>query len=251
MAFVAGLEAHLRMISTEAKCKYPIVKDAAERAMFKVRLLSSTRDVAGCDDILKTYLLACELKNTKLSILGLVGMEKLIAHDVVLPSALPSILATLKEDQMLIILRLCLRLLGNSRNPDSVLSTVVTTLRQGISLIFNRVLSAKDLPIKMLYGGTSSWASSFRLVAGEVSHSISASNLAEIFGAETGLAAQARNESLSEAGRLGVQLFEDLTSLAGGGRCSGSFINGELFWTLLVLVCHFYHFSQATGSSGQ
>jgi len=97
MAFVAGLEAHLRMISTEAKCKYSIVKDAAERAVFKVRLLSSTRDVAGCDDILKTYLLACELKNTKLSILGLVGMEKLIAHDVVLPSALPSILATLKE----------------------------------------------------------------------------------------------------------------------------------------------------------
>ncbi len=63
----------------------------------QVWLLSNTRDVAGCDDILKTYLLACELKNTKLSILGLVGMEKLIAHDAVLPSALPSILATLKE----------------------------------------------------------------------------------------------------------------------------------------------------------
>ncbi|KAH9549091.1 hypothetical protein CY35_10G001400 [Sphagnum magellanicum] len=150
MAFVAGLEAHLRMISTEATRKYPIVKDAAERAMFKVRLLASTSDVAGCDDILKTYLLACELKNTKLSILGLVGMEKLIAHDAVLPSALPSILATLKEhshmsdeivqlktlqtaltilqsqlhptveDQMSIILGLCLRLLGNSHNPDSV-----------------------------------------------------------------------------------------------------------------------------------
>ncbi|KAH9544701.1 hypothetical protein CY35_12G009100 [Sphagnum magellanicum] len=158
MAFVAGLEAHLRMISTEATRKYPIVKDAAERAMFK--LLSSTSDVAGCDDILKTHLLACELKNTKLSISGLVGMEKLIAHDAVLPSALPSVLATLKEDQVMyagsltndqsamcikqlktlqtaltilqsqlhptdedqmsIILGLCLRLLGNSRNPDSV-----------------------------------------------------------------------------------------------------------------------------------
>jgi hypothetical protein len=67
-------------------------------------------------------------------------MEKLIAHDAVLPSALPSVLATLKElktlqtaltilqpqlhptdeDQMSIILGLCLRLLGNSRNPDSV-----------------------------------------------------------------------------------------------------------------------------------
>ncbi len=62
-----------------------------------MQLLSSTSDVARCDDILKTYLLACELKNTKLSILGLVDVEKLIAHDVVLPSALPSILATLKQ----------------------------------------------------------------------------------------------------------------------------------------------------------
>ncbi|CAK9191125.1 unnamed protein product [Sphagnum troendelagicum] len=43
-----------------------------------------------------------------------------------------------------------------------------------IALIFNRVLSAEDLPTK-LYGGTSSWASSFRLLAGEVSHNISAS----------------------------------------------------------------------------
>jgi hypothetical protein len=38
-------------------------------------------DVARCDDILKTYLLACELKNKKLSVLGLMSMEKLIAHD--------------------------------------------------------------------------------------------------------------------------------------------------------------------------
>jgi hypothetical protein len=37
MAFVVGLEAHLRMISTEATREYPIVEDAAERAMFKVR----------------------------------------------------------------------------------------------------------------------------------------------------------------------------------------------------------------------
>ncbi len=54
-------------------------------------------------------------------------------------------------------------------------STAVATLRQGISLIFNRVLSAEDLPTKKLYGGTSSWASSFGSVAGEVSHNISAS----------------------------------------------------------------------------
>jgi len=38
-------------------------------------LLASMNDVARCDDILKTYIIACELKNTKLSVLGLLGME--------------------------------------------------------------------------------------------------------------------------------------------------------------------------------
>jgi hypothetical protein len=38
-------------------------------------------DVARCDDISKTYLLVCELKNTKVNVLGLPSMEKLITHD--------------------------------------------------------------------------------------------------------------------------------------------------------------------------
>jgi len=44
-------------------------------------LLTNMSDVTRCDDILKTYILACELKNTKLNVLGLLGMEKLITHD--------------------------------------------------------------------------------------------------------------------------------------------------------------------------
>jgi hypothetical protein len=43
MAFVAGLEAHLRMISTEAKRKYPIAKDAAKRAMFQGQIINTSR----------------------------------------------------------------------------------------------------------------------------------------------------------------------------------------------------------------
>jgi hypothetical protein len=39
-------------------------------------LLVSMNDVARCDDTLKTYILACELKNTKLNVLGFLGMEK-------------------------------------------------------------------------------------------------------------------------------------------------------------------------------
>jgi hypothetical protein len=60
-------------------------------------LVSSTSQIAGNDDILRTFILACDSKNTKLSIMGLAGIDKLIAHDAVSLSALPSILTTLKE----------------------------------------------------------------------------------------------------------------------------------------------------------
>ncbi|CAK9223470.1 unnamed protein product [Sphagnum troendelagicum] len=162
MAFVADLEAHLRMISTEATRKYPIVKDAAERAMFK-----------------------------------------LIAHDVVLPSALPSILATLKE-----------------------VSTEAFLLftRSGLTVSLNDFIAIENFtnsPDHSSVPTTSNrmWSSQASAISLHLLDAVGIEEcLAEIFGAKTGLAAQARNEPLSEAGRLGVRLFEDLTSLAGGGR---------------------------------
>jgi len=63
----------------------------------QVRLASNASQLAGSDEVLKTFLLACESRNNKLSIMGLAGVDKLIAHDAVAPSVLPSILATLKE----------------------------------------------------------------------------------------------------------------------------------------------------------
>ena len=63
----------------------------------QVRLASSASQLAGSDDVLKTFLLACESRNSKLSIMGLAGVDKLIAHDAVAPSVLQPILATLKE----------------------------------------------------------------------------------------------------------------------------------------------------------
>lgn len=63
----------------------------------QVRLASNASQLAGSDEILKTFLLACESRNNKLSIMGLAGVDKLIAHNAVAPSVLPSILSTLKE----------------------------------------------------------------------------------------------------------------------------------------------------------
>lgn len=63
----------------------------------QVRVSSNASQLAWSDDVLKTFLLACESRNNKLSVMGLAGVDKLIAHDVVGPSVLPSILATLKD----------------------------------------------------------------------------------------------------------------------------------------------------------
>lgn len=41
--------------------------------------------------------MACEVKNAKLSVIGLSCLQKLISHDAIAPSALKEILTTLKE----------------------------------------------------------------------------------------------------------------------------------------------------------
>ncbi|KAG0558241.1 hypothetical protein KC19_10G013800 [Ceratodon purpureus] len=249
MALIASLESDLRMLAAEARRKFPAIKDSADRSIFKVRLASNASQLAGTDDVMKTFLLACESRNNKLSIMGLAGVDKLIAHDAVAPSVLPSILAALKErsdmteeivqlktlqlsltilqsqlyprdeDQMAIILGLCLRLLGNSRNSDSVHSTAVATVRQAVALIFDSVLRAENLPV-LHYGGTSGWSSSSNSVAGEVSRSISTSELAEDVYVDNQPLVATGNKALSEEGRLALHLFEDLTSFAGGGSAT-------------------------------
>ncbi|KAJ7534046.1 hypothetical protein O6H91_13G076800 [Diphasiastrum complanatum] len=62
-----------------------------------IRNFSDPSQIARNDDILRIFLLACDAKNAKLSVIGLSCLQKLIAHDAVAPSALPQILATLKE----------------------------------------------------------------------------------------------------------------------------------------------------------
>lgn len=61
----------------------------------QLRSLSSSSEIAQHDDILRIFLMACEVKTVKLSVIGLSCLQKLIAHDAVAPSALNEILATL------------------------------------------------------------------------------------------------------------------------------------------------------------
>lgn len=63
----------------------------------QLRLLSSPSEIAHNEDILRIFLMACEVRTVKLSVISLSCLQKLISHDAVAPSALKEILATLKN----------------------------------------------------------------------------------------------------------------------------------------------------------
>ncbi|KAE9589615.1 putative mon2, dimerization and cyclophilin-binding domain, guanine nucleotide exchange factor [Lupinus albus] len=243
MAFMAVLESDLRALSAEARRRYPAVKDGAEHAILKLRSLSSPGEIAHNEDILRIFLIACEVRTVKLSIIGLSCLQKLISHDAVSPSALREILMTLKdhaemvdegvqlktlqtisiifqsrlhpekEDTVSQALGICLRLLENNRSSDSVRNTAGATFRQAVALIFDRVVLAESLPPgKYCFGGQLSRSST---VTGDVNHSI---NLSDSLDNESvsGVSSFTR-ETLTETGKLGLRLLEDLTSLAAGG----------------------------------
>ncbi|KAL6582307.1 hypothetical protein OROMI_006321 [Orobanche minor] len=96
-AFMTVLESDLRALSAEARRRYPAVKDAAEHAILKLRSLASPNEIALNEDIFMIFVMACEVRNVKLSVIGLSCLQKLISHDAIAPSALTEILNTLKE----------------------------------------------------------------------------------------------------------------------------------------------------------
>ncbi|KAL5566940.1 hypothetical protein UlMin_030104 [Ulmus minor] len=243
MAFMAVLESDLRALSAEARRRYPAVKDGAEHAILKLRSLSSPSEIAHNEEILRIFLMACEVKTIKLSVIGLSCLQKLISHDAVSPSALKEILTTLKdhaemadeivqlktlqtiltilqsrlhpedEDNMCQALDICLRLLENNRSPDSVRNTAAATFRQAVALIFDHVVGAESLPSgKYSSGGYMSRSSS---VTGDVSRSINLSESLELEAVSGG--SSLKRETLTKAGKLGLRLLEDLTALAASG----------------------------------
>lgn len=64
---------------------------------FQLRSLSSPNEIVHNEDILRIFLMACEVRTVKLSVIGLSCLQKLITHDAVAPSALKEILSTLKN----------------------------------------------------------------------------------------------------------------------------------------------------------
>uniref|UniRef100_M8CGH6 Protein MON2-like protein n=1 Tax=Aegilops tauschii TaxID=37682 RepID=M8CGH6_AEGTA len=214
MAFMAALEADLRGLSAGGARPQP------------PRTPPSTQHSS--------------VKSVKLSVIGLSCLQKLISHDAVASSALKEILATLRDHSempdeslqlktlqtMLIVfqshlrpeseedmsqaLGICLHLLESSRSSDSVRNTAAATFRQAVALVFDNVVLAESLPTGK--------ASPARL--GSSASSV-ANNVTRSFGQTLSLAFSygelTMREDLTDVGKLGLRLLEDLTALAAGG----------------------------------
>ncbi|KAL9233252.1 hypothetical protein vseg_008273 [Gypsophila vaccaria] len=241
MALMAVLESDLRALSSEARRRYPAVKDAAEHAILKLRTLSNPSDIAQNDDILRIFLMACEVRTVKLSVIGLSCLQKLISHDAVAPSALQEILSTLKEhaemsdesvqlktlqtiliifqsrlhpedkENMAQALGICLRLLESNRSSDSVRNTAAATFRQAVALIFDHLARSESLPSGKFGSGGQIYRSNS--ITGDVSRSIHRSEEYD----SVSVVKPTTKDSLTETGTIGLLLLEDLTALAAGG----------------------------------
>ncbi|CAI9769498.1 unnamed protein product [Fraxinus pennsylvanica] len=241
--FMTVLESDLRALSAEARRRYPAVKDAAEHAILKLRSLASPNEIAHDEDIVRIFLMACEVKNVKLSVIGLSCLQKLISHDAVAPSALNEILSTLKEhgemadesvqlkslQTILIIfqsrlqpddeenlahaLGICLRLLENNRSSDSVRNTAAATFRQAVALIFDHVVRAESLPSGTF--GSGRYVSRTSSFTSDMNRNVNSleSLEREVISGSSSLS----RDTLTKFGKLGLCLLEDLATLAAGG----------------------------------
>lgn len=221
------------------------MKDAAEHGILKLRSLSSPNEIAHNEDVLRIFLMACGVKSTRLSVIGLSCLQKLVSHDAVAQSALKEILATLKdhaemvdetvqlktlqtiliifqshlhpekENDMAQALGICLRLHESGRSSDSVHNTAAATFRQAVALVFDNVVSLESLPSGKIASG--SLASRTSSVSSDINRSISLSVSLENIAVprESNL-----RKELSGAGKLGLLLLEDLTALAAGGSAT-------------------------------
>nr|CAB3474415.1 unnamed protein product [Digitaria exilis] len=188
MAFMAALEADLRALSAEARRRHPAVKDAAEHAILKLRSLSGPSEIAQNEDILRMFLMACSVKAVKLSVIGLSCLQKLISHGAVASSALKEILATLKDHAEM----------ADEIVQLKTLQTIATFFSVDHLCFFQESMSqALGICLYLLESSRSSDSVRNSLV----------SNSGEPI----------MRENLSDVGKLGLRLLEDLTALAAGG----------------------------------
>lgn len=185
----SALESDLRLLSSEARRadglasqltgwlsgpEHPQIKEAAERAILRLRSFGAREDslehLRNSKDVLRPFVMAIESKSSKLICLSLVSVQKLVAADAIaldglliviqdmeqvermhdeavqlkiLQTALTLMQSTTlaqNEEGIAMVLGICFRLLANAKNTDSVTNTAAATVRQAVALVFDHVL---------------------------------------------------------------------------------------------------------------
>ncbi|KAL5219869.1 hypothetical protein ABZP36_024582 [Zizania latifolia] len=117
------------------------------------------------------------------------------------------------KENMSQALDICLHLLESNRSSDSVRNTAAATFRQAVALVFDNVVLVESLPSnKASAARLSSRASS---VADNVTRSFS-----QALSLGSNSVEPTIRYKLSDVGKLGLRLLEDLTALAAGGSAA-------------------------------
>ncbi|KAJ2865134.1 Endocytosis and vacuole integrity protein, partial [Coemansia erecta] len=164
----------LQNLSTEARRKYPDIKEAAERVIVVLRGIKSTvslqiaAELAKSEQVIRPFVLACKTNNQKLVAVAVQCMQLLISHQAISPGSIREALDTLnavlgfgvdiqvKVLQMVLplvsryvddvygetlvgALHLCIAL---QRSKDPIVSNTATAmLRQIVVSVFDRVVT--------------------------------------------------------------------------------------------------------------
>ncbi|TPX48884.1 hypothetical protein SeMB42_g02824 [Synchytrium endobioticum] len=126
---IALLQHDLIHLSSEAKKKYPEIKDETDKALYVLRSLkdkaeteSVIADLQATGDVLRPFLQSCDTKNAKLVHLAVGCIQRMIASSAIPENCIPDVLQNLTEvmngvpELQLKVLQTILKLLTNFPN---------------------------------------------------------------------------------------------------------------------------------------
>ena len=178
---LAMLQSDLRSLSVESRSKHPVVKEAADQAILQLRSLkhpepgSESYSVGQFELVVRPLTMACKTREPKLALIAVGCLQKLIAQDVVPLDSLSAVLATLvdqagtgdegvqakilqtvlsllasktypvRRDDLSRAFSICLVLHGGSAASALINNTATATMRQAVSMLFERVGESGDV----------------------------------------------------------------------------------------------------------
>eukprot|EP01119_Soliformovum_irregulare_P017651 TRINITY_DN5270_c0_g2_i3.p1 TRINITY_DN5270_c0_g2~~TRINITY_DN5270_c0_g2_i3.p1 ORF type:complete len:1456 (-),score=501.24 TRINITY_DN5270_c0_g2_i3:3-4370(-) len=173
LQLLSGLKTDLTNLSNEAKKKFPTVKEAVDKCLGRIKELEEQKGfqdeqrleaISTSEDILRPFLLSCDSKNPKMTILAVNTIHKLTVHNAIALTSMSEIIQkfstlaptaeepiqlkvlqgllalvstqTIHGKDLSLIIITCFRLQGN--RVASVNNTAAATMRQLVTILFDR-----------------------------------------------------------------------------------------------------------------